>query len=66
MSKVEKIEQQIQKLSPSEFAQLRDWMLEQDWESWDSQIEDDVSAGKLDELIGESQQDYRNGRARKL
>jgi hypothetical protein len=66
MSKVERIERQIQQLSRSEFAQLRDWIMERDWESWDSQIEDDIAAGKLDELIGESQEDYRNDRARKL
>lgn len=66
MSKVKKIEQEIERLSRSEFAQLRDWILERDWQSWDAQIERDVQAGKLDELIGESQEDYRAGRTREL
>jgi hypothetical protein len=66
MTKVEKIEQAIEQLSKSEFMQLRDWILERDWQSWDAQIERDAGAGKLDELIGESQEDYQVGRARKL
>jgi len=32
MTKVEQLEQQIQQLSPSEFAELRAWLLDQDWE----------------------------------
>lgn len=66
MSKVEQLEKQIAQLSRSEFSQLRDWILERDWESWDARIEQDGRTGKLDELIGESQEDYRAGRARDL
>jgi hypothetical protein len=64
MTKVEKIERAIEQLSKSEFMQLRDWILERDWQSWDAQIERDANAGKLDELVGESQEDYRAGRTR--
>jgi hypothetical protein len=64
MTKVEKIERAIEQLSKSEFMQLRDWILERDWQSWDGQIERDAKAGKLDELVGESQEDYRAGRTR--
>jgi hypothetical protein len=39
MRKVEHIEQQIRELSSSEFAELREWLLEQDWSAWDAQIE---------------------------
>lgn len=66
MSKVEQLEKQIAQLSRSEFSQLRDWILERDWESWDARIKQDGRTGKLDELIGESQEDYRAGRARDL
>jgi hypothetical protein len=66
MRKVEELEQQIQKLSREEFAELRDWFLEQDWKAWDAQIEDDAKSGKLDELISEGQAEYKSGRARKL
>lgn len=66
MTKVERIAQEIKKLSRSEFAELRDWILERDWTSWDAQVEQDARAGKLDELIGESQEDYQAGRSREL
>jgi hypothetical protein len=66
MTKVEQIEQEIEQLSRSEFALLRDWILERDWASWDAQVNQDVRAGKLDELVSESQEDYRAGRMREL
>ena len=42
MTKVESIEHEVQKLSPGELAQFRDWFLEHDWRAWDRQIERDV------------------------
>ena len=50
MSKIEKIEQEIQALSPEELAQFRAWFLEYDWAAWDRQIERDSQAGRLDHL----------------
>ena len=66
MSKVKHIEQQIRSLSRSEFAELRTWILERDWQEWDAEIEDDLQTGKLDDLIEESRRDYRSGRSREL
>lgn len=66
MSKVEQIERQIQQLSGTEFAELREWILEQDWKAWDEQIERDIESGKLDKMIAESENDYRSGRSRDL
>ena len=66
MRKVEHIEQQIRELSAAEFAELRDWVLEQDWQAWDTQIESDARAGKLDEVVAEAKADYRAGRSREL
>ena len=66
MRKVEEIEEQIRKLSPKEFAELREWILEQDWKAWDAQIEADAKAGKLDKLIAEGKAEYKSGRARKF
>ena len=48
MSKVEAIEQQIEKLSPDELAAFRRWYAAFDAETWDRQFEADVKAGKLD------------------
>lgn len=48
MSKVEVIEEQIEKLSPDELAAFRRWYAAFDAEVWDRQFEADVKAGKLD------------------
>jgi flagellar motility protein MotE (MotC chaperone) len=66
MRKIEEIEQQIQTLSREEFAELREWFLERDWQTWDAQIEADSKAGKLDRLVSDAKADYAAGRARKL
>ena len=55
MKRVEHIEQQIRELSAREFSELRAWVLEQDWKSWDQQIEADMRAGRLDKIIAEAQ-----------
>jgi len=66
MRKVEQIEQQIRELSADEFSELRDWVLEQDWKTWDAQLEADVGSGKLDRVIAEAEADYKAGRTRPL
>jgi len=50
MGKVESHQQQIQELSAEELAELRDWFLELDWQRWDTQLEQDVRAGRLADL----------------
>lgn len=50
MGKVEKIEQDIQNLSPEEMAALREWFVAFDADAWDREFEADVQAGKLDAL----------------
>ena len=50
MGKIEKLEQQIEALSPEELAQFRAWFLDFDWAAWDAQLESDIRAGRLDAL----------------
>jgi hypothetical protein len=66
MTRLESLEQEIKKLSPAEFAQLRDWLLEQDWEEWDRQIERDSASGKLDSLFDEAERAHRAGKSTKF
>jgi hypothetical protein len=66
MRKVEQIEQQIRELSSAEFAELRDWVLAQDWAIWDSKVGADARSGKLDDLVAEAKGEYEGGKARKL
>ena len=40
--------------------------LEADWEAWDRQLEEDVKAGKLDQLAEEALADLRAGRCTNL
>lgn len=60
MTTVETIEQQVKKLSPEELPEFRDWFLAYEWESWDRQLESDVKAGKLDELMRKAREHGTN------
>ncbi len=58
MGKVEKIENEVQALSPAELAQFRAWFLEYDWAAWDQQLERDVQAGRLDDLADKALREH--------
>ena len=66
MTKLEVLEQEISMLSAEEFAQLRNWLLERDWEEWDQQIERDAASGKLDRLFAQARKDHREGKSTKF
>ncbi len=66
MSKVEEIERAVTDLTPQELARFRSWFLEYDAKLWDRQLEEDVAAGKLDEMAAEALAEYRAGRTRPL
>ena len=66
MSKIEKIEQEVQALSPEELAQFRAWFLEFDWAVWDRQIARDAEAGRLDDLAARALRDHAAGKTTSL
>lgn len=66
MTTVEKIQFDIKSLSPEEYAHLRLWFFERDWEQWDRQIEKDTESGKLDFLIEEALAEKAEGQLREL
>jgi hypothetical protein len=66
MTRVEQLEQEIEKLPPEEFAQLRNWVLEKDWAAWDRQFEEDVAAGRLDKLADEALAEHARGETTEL
>jgi hypothetical protein len=66
MSKVEALEGEIEKLSPEEFVELRNWLLERDWKNWDRQIERDAASGKLDQIFDEAREAHRQGKSTKF
>jgi len=66
MSTVQEIESAIVRLSPEEYASVRNWFLEHDQELWDRQIAADSAAGKLDHLVREIEDDIAAGRIKPL
>ena len=54
MAPVDHIKTAISTLSYEEFAHLREWIAEKDWQDWDKQIEKDAALGKLDFLREEA------------
>lgn len=66
MGKIEKIEHEIERLSPQELAAFRLWYQEFDALAWDRQIEKDVQDGKLDALAEEALKSFRSGKASEL
>ena len=66
MSKVDKIKEAIESLPEEEYAQLRQWFSEKDWQKWDRQIEADSKSGKLDFLIEEALNEKAKGKLKTL
>ncbi len=66
MVSVEKIKSIIEKLPEREFIEIRNWILEKDWEKWDKKIEEDSQKGLLDFLIEEALEEKREGKLKDL
>jgi hypothetical protein len=54
MLKLDEIKAGIEALPREDYAALRKWLSEKDWDEWDAQLEADAQAGKLDFLIEEA------------
>jgi hypothetical protein len=66
MSKVGELEKVVASLTPEEYREFRQWFLEQDWELWDRQIEEDSRAGRLDFLVREALEAKEQGRLKEV
>jgi hypothetical protein len=66
MTKVEKLEKEVQQLNPDELAAFRGWFRQYDSDEWDKEIERDVSAGRLDKLAQEAIAAHKAGRTREI
>jgi hypothetical protein len=66
MTKFEQIQSSIEKLSPEEIAELREWLDELDARLFDEKIERDAKAGKLDKLADQALAEHARGHSRKL
>ena len=61
MPTVSEIKQSILNLSEAEYAEIIEWLYEQEEEKWDRQIEADAAAGKLDFLKAQALAAKQNG-----
>ena len=66
MLKLAHLRLEIDALADDEFAQLRRWIADRDWDRWDEQLEADVELGKLDFLFDEASQAIETGSLREL
>ena len=64
MSKLERLEQDIEALSDEELSAFRRWYAEFDAAAWDREFDADVRSGALDRLADEALADHRAGRSR--
>jgi hypothetical protein len=66
MSKIDKIKQAILALQPKELAAFRKWFRQFDSDMWDHQIEEDLKAGKLDQLGNSVLKAHKEGKSSEL
>jgi hypothetical protein len=64
VSTVQEIKQAIEQLPKEDFWKLSAWVIERQESEWDRQIEEDVRAGRLDELSQAAIADLKAGRTR--
>lgn len=66
MTTVAEIQEAITSLPKSDYARLRRWFDEYDWEEWDREFEEDVRAGRLDALAVEALEAKAKGELKPL
>ena len=66
MTRVQALEEEIEKLSSAELVELREWILGREAEVWDREIERDAASGKLDKLFEKSVADHLAGKSREI
>ena len=66
MTTIPEIQQAIMNLSEADYAELCRWLLDQNWERWEQEFDEDVKAGKLDALAAEALDAKAGGELRNL
>lgn len=66
MSTVQDISDAVGKLRAEDLATFRAWFAEFDSDRWDREFDEDVAAGRLDDLAEEALRDLREGRCTDL
>lgn len=63
---VSEIKEAVMKLSTEELTDLMKWFEEFSESQWDKQIEEDFESGKLDHLIKQARQEFRQGKCQEI
>jgi hypothetical protein len=66
MSALETAQEAVRQLTRGELAVFRAWFTEFDEQEWDREMEEDVAAGRLNGLLEEALQEFREGRTTEL
>lgn len=66
MTKLQRIENDVENLTPEELAAFRKWFQSYDAALWDQQFERDAASGKLDKLSDEALAEHDSKRTREL
>ncbi len=66
MNRVERLEREIEELTPAELAAFRSWFLEYNADEWDRRIEEDALAGRLDEPARRALREHEAGNTTEL
>ena len=66
MTTVSELQKVILGLSETEYAELRGWLLDEDWERWEREFDEDAGAGKLDALASEALEGKAKGELKDL
>lgn len=63
---IPEIKTAVMQLSPNELAEFVQWFDDYQASVWDKQIEADLKAGKLDHLINQAEQAFKEGQCRQI
>jgi len=66
MSTIDEIKSAIHNLSRRELARFRAWFNEYEADAWDTELEEDVRAGKLDTLAEQAISEFEEGKCTEL
>jgi len=66
MTKIEKLQHEVQQLTRAELFAFRNWFLEFDAEVWEGHLEDDARSGKLDKLAQKGLAQHKAGRTKEI
>jgi hypothetical protein len=58
---IAEIEQAIERLPREELFELTSWISQRFGDAWDRQIEEDIQAGRLNEIAKDAVAEFRNG-----